>query len=91
MIYAAIRCDHCGKEKAGSNHWWIFSPLDYEAGIKSSGIVIAPLNEVDFNTPGSTQDLHLCGDRCVLVKVEEYLTKIRQAAPVKLEELSKEE
>lgn len=60
-----VRCDVCGAEKKLVNRWWI---VQFNAG--GSYCSIFAWSDSIASEPASA---HLCGEKCVLQKVSEFM------------------
>lgn len=61
-------CDNCGAVKKETNHWFV--------GSVNGSFDITPWNDTDANSYQGI--LHLCGDACVLARVQEFLGKVQK-------------
>ena len=65
----AFKCDVCDKAKGEANHWFL-------ASVSPTAISIFGWNEGDS---ARREAIHLCGERCVLRKVSEFIaTKLKK-------------
>lgn len=60
-------CDVCGTEQAGTNHWFAIGVEDRKL------LRLVPLAEAGRIAGLGYTVLHMCGEACVIRKVNEYV------------------
>jgi len=65
-IMRIIKCNHCGKIKGETNHWWKIS-----AGPKQLGFMIWQSDTYLDHQPENLKDV--CGASCAQAKLSEFL------------------
>lgn len=66
MIITEVRCDRCHKSKMQTNHWFMVAPDDNE----QPALLLVP-----FSDNQTLNVRHLCGEKCVLAEVQQWMAK----------------
>jgi len=76
-------CDVCGVQKKGTNHWWFamvgLETEDFNPNFDLRTWIAEKIPEWnDEAAYGEVEVKHLCGEKCVIQVVSEFMGKVRK-------------
>jgi hypothetical protein len=74
MIFDAIQCDVCMRQKQETNHW-----LVAVVRLGTEGILFLPAEDVETRETNCEYD-DLCGEGCALKRLSRWLSELKAAS-----------